>query len=49
MNIDSERPRHDIPGTLQPVAPSLVVKIVMRPMTKVLNPLVRKLAGPRSS
>jgi deazaflavin-dependent oxidoreductase (nitroreductase family) len=38
------------PGTasaLTPVAPSLVVKIVMRPMTKVLNPLIRKLAGRR--
>ena len=45
MNIDAERPDRDTPGTLEPVAPSLVVKIVMRPMTKVLNPLVRKLAG----
>jgi deazaflavin-dependent oxidoreductase (nitroreductase family) len=35
------------PGALEPVAPSLVVKIVMRPMTKVLNPLIRKLAGRR--
>lgn len=45
MNIDAERPDRDTPGTLQRVAPSLIVNIVMRPMTKVLNPLVRKLAG----
>ena len=34
-------------GTLEPVAPSLVVRVVMRPLTKILNPLVRKLAGRR--
>jgi deazaflavin-dependent oxidoreductase (nitroreductase family) len=45
MNLHSERPGHDTVGTLEPVAPSLVVKIVMRPMTKMLNPLVRRLAG----
>jgi deazaflavin-dependent oxidoreductase (nitroreductase family) len=45
MNIDSERPDRDTPRALEPVAPSLVAKIVMRPMTKVLNPLIRKLAG----
>jgi deazaflavin-dependent oxidoreductase (nitroreductase family) len=33
------------PGTFDPVAPSPVVKLVMRPMTKVLNPLIGKLAG----
>jgi deazaflavin-dependent oxidoreductase (nitroreductase family) len=32
---------------LEPVPPSLVVKLVMRPMTKMLNPLIRKMAGRR--
>jgi deazaflavin-dependent oxidoreductase (nitroreductase family) len=32
---------------LDPVAPSLLVKVVMRPMTTVLNPLIRRLAGRR--
>ena len=31
----------------EPVGPSLFVRTVIRPMTKVLNPLVRKLAGRR--
>jgi hypothetical protein len=31
------------PGTVEPVGPSLLVRIVLRPMTKVLNPLM--LAG----
>jgi deazaflavin-dependent oxidoreductase (nitroreductase family) len=30
-----------------PVAPSALVRTVMRPMVKVLNPLIRKLAGKR--
>jgi deazaflavin-dependent oxidoreductase (nitroreductase family) len=34
-------------GPLGPLGPSLIVKIVMRPMTKVLNPLIVKLAGRR--
>jgi deazaflavin-dependent oxidoreductase (nitroreductase family) len=34
-------------GTLEPVGPSLIVKIVMRPLTKLLNPLIVKLAGRR--
>jgi deazaflavin-dependent oxidoreductase (nitroreductase family) len=45
MNFHSERLGRDTADTLEPVAPSLVVKIVMRPMTKVLNPLIRRLAG----
>ncbi len=45
MSVHSGRLGHDTAGTLEPVAPSLVVKIVMRPMTRVLNPLVRRLAG----
>jgi deazaflavin-dependent oxidoreductase (nitroreductase family) len=34
-------------GTVAPVRPALVVRVVMRPMTRVLNPLIRKLAGRR--
>jgi deazaflavin-dependent oxidoreductase (nitroreductase family) len=34
-------------ATLQPVPPSLVVKIVMGPMTRVLNPIIVKFAGRR--
>ena len=30
-----------------PVAPSLLVRVVMRPMTRVLNPLVGRFAGRR--
>ncbi len=37
----------NLAGTLEPVGPSLIVKIVMRPMTKILNPLIVKLAGRR--
>jgi deazaflavin-dependent oxidoreductase (nitroreductase family) len=32
-------------GAWQPVPPSLQVRIVMRPMTKVLNPLIARHAG----
>jgi deazaflavin-dependent oxidoreductase (nitroreductase family) len=34
-------------GGVQPVGPSTIVRIVMRPMTKALNPIVLKLAGQR--
>lgn len=34
-------------AALTPVPPSPLVRIVMRPMTRVLNPLMRKLAGRR--
>jgi deazaflavin-dependent oxidoreductase (nitroreductase family) len=47
MNAQPE-PVH--PGTAspaEPIGPSPVVKIVMRPMTKMLNPLIVKLAGRR--
>jgi deazaflavin-dependent oxidoreductase (nitroreductase family) len=47
MNSQSERVPQGTGGTLEPVGPSLIVKIVMRPMTKVLNPLIVKLAGRR--
>jgi deazaflavin-dependent oxidoreductase (nitroreductase family) len=35
------------PVPLRPVPPSAFVRIAMRPMTRVLNPLMRKLAGRR--
>jgi deazaflavin-dependent oxidoreductase (nitroreductase family) len=35
------------PAVLQPVRPSPVVKFVMGPMTRVLNPMIVKLAGRR--
>ncbi len=47
MNSQPERVAHGTPGTLEPVRPSPIVKIVMRPMTKMLNPLIVKLAGRR--
>ena len=34
-------------GVIQPVGPSTIVRMVMRPMTKALNPIVLKLAGRR--
>ena len=33
--------------TVRPVGPSLVVRLVLAPMTKMLNPLVAALAGRR--
>jgi deazaflavin-dependent oxidoreductase (nitroreductase family) len=33
--------------SLAPVPPSRLVRIAMRPMTRILNPLMRKLAGRR--
>lgn len=47
MNSQPERVAQGTAGTVEPVGPSLIVKIVMRPMTKVLNPLIVKLAGRR--
>jgi deazaflavin-dependent oxidoreductase (nitroreductase family) len=35
------------PAALRPVPPSRFVRVAMRPMTRVLNPLMRKLAGRR--
>ena len=34
-------------GLLEPVAPSWMVRVIMRPMTKVLNPVMATLAGKR--
>jgi deazaflavin-dependent oxidoreductase (nitroreductase family) len=47
MNSQPEQVPKGTGGTLEPVGPSLIVKIVMRPMTKMLNPLIIKLAGRR--
>ncbi len=47
MNSQPERVHQGAAGALEPVGPSLIVKIVMRPMTKILNPLIVKLAGRR--
>ncbi len=47
MTTDSELMVPRAPGTVAPVPPAPVVRILMRPMTKVLNPLIRKLAGRR--
>ena len=46
MNSQPERVHQGTAGALKPVGPSLIVKIVMRPMTKMLNPLIVKLARP---
>jgi deazaflavin-dependent oxidoreductase (nitroreductase family) len=47
MNSQPERVHQSTADALEPVGPSLIVKIVMRPMTKMLNPLIVKLAGRR--
>jgi deazaflavin-dependent oxidoreductase (nitroreductase family) len=47
MNINSGRVALRAQDTLEPVAPSLAVRIVLRPMTRMLNPLVGRLAGRR--
>ena len=43
----SPGPSGAVPGAPAPVPPSRLVKVAMRPMTVVLNPLVGKLAGGR--
>jgi deazaflavin-dependent oxidoreductase (nitroreductase family) len=47
MNSQPERVTQGTAGALEPVGPSPIVKTVMRPMTKMLNPLIVKLAGRR--
>ena len=47
MNSKPEQVRQGTADALEPVGPSLIVKVVMRPMTKMLNPLIVKLAGRR--
>ena len=44
------KPQQGTPGstdTLAPVEPALIVKLVVRPLTRILNPLVIRLAGRR--
>jgi hypothetical protein len=45
--MNTSKAAQTAPGTLPPAGPSLVVRIVMRPLTRLLNPLIRKLAGRR--
>jgi deazaflavin-dependent oxidoreductase (nitroreductase family) len=47
MNSQPERLVHGTADPLEPVGPSPIARIVMRPMTKMLNPLIVKLAGRR--
>ena len=47
MNADPERASQSYGGMLEPVGPSLIARIVLRPMTRILNPLILKLAGRR--
>jgi deazaflavin-dependent oxidoreductase (nitroreductase family) len=47
MNSQPERVHQGTAGALEPVGPSPIVKVVMRPLTKMLNPLIIKLAGRR--
>jgi hypothetical protein len=49
MSAGSQQAGPGSPGTLVPVAPSLIVRVVMRPMTALLNPLIGKLAGRTSA
>lgn len=44
MTTNSQR---TVPPALEPVGPSWFVRIVMGPMTRVLNPQIRRLAGRR--
>lgn len=44
-NDDNER---NLPGTLQPVRGAFIVRVAMRPMTSVLNPVIKLLAGRRA-
>ena len=47
MSTDPQRMTRPAAIALDPVPPALIVKIAMRPLTKLLNPLIRKLAGRR--
>jgi deazaflavin-dependent oxidoreductase (nitroreductase family) len=48
MSTNSDPASRPGQSTLTPVAPSLMVKVVMRPMTRVLNPLMVRMAGRRN-
>jgi len=47
MSSTAEPNQRGIPPAVDRVGPSLIVRLVMTPMTKMLNPLVGKLAGRR--
>ena len=47
MTIDSKRMARGVPAAPPPVPPALVVRVVLRPMTR-LNPLIARLAGRRN-
>jgi deazaflavin-dependent oxidoreductase (nitroreductase family) len=51
LDFDEQPSTSDIEGEVQPAGqfrrPSRFVRIVMKPMTKMLNPLIRRLAGRR--
>ena len=47
MSTDAGRAAVSTHGLPDAVPPAGVVKVVMRPMTRVLNPLIKKLAGRR--
>lgn len=48
MNSQPEQVANGSADALEPVGPSPIVRIVMRPMTKMLNPLIVRLAGRRN-
>jgi deazaflavin-dependent oxidoreductase (nitroreductase family) len=48
MSMNSDSDSRPAQAALAPVAPSLMVKVVMRPMTRVLNPLMGGMAGRRN-
>jgi deazaflavin-dependent oxidoreductase (nitroreductase family) len=47
MTITSQRAAHSALGAVQPVLPSRAVRILMRPLTKKLNPVILNFAGGR--
>ena len=47
MTIKPQQGTPGSTGTLAPVEPALIVKLLMRPLTKILNPLIIRLAGRR--
>jgi deazaflavin-dependent oxidoreductase (nitroreductase family) len=48
MSTNSDPASRPAQSALTPVAPSLMVRVVMRPMTRVLNPLMGRMAGRRN-
>jgi len=47
MTIRPEQGTTGSTGILAPVEPALIVKLVVRPLTRILNPLIVRLAGRR--